>query len=128
MSAPLSVYDPDTMTPRARAGSAQTSVLAAIEVTPKAPSMTDRIWALYATGPHTPEEVLAKLEAEDGRRHLLTSVRARICGLHKGGRLRDSGERGLGESNKSKTVRWVARSPQEYAEWLAAKGEAEGGQ
>lgn len=123
-----SVYDPDTMTPRARAGSTGTSVLAAIEVTAKAPTMTDRIWGIYATGPHTPEEVHAKLEAEDGKRHLLTSVRARICGLHKGGRLRDSGERGLGESNKSRVVRWIARTEREYAEWLAAKGEAEDAQ
>ena len=120
-----SVYDPDTMTPRARAGSTQTSVLAAIEATAKAPNMTDRIWSIYQPGPHTPEEVHAKLEAVDGTRHLLTSVRARICGLHKGGRLRDSGERGLGESNRSKVVRWVARTDQQYAEWLAAKSEAE---
>jgi hypothetical protein len=119
------VYDADTMAPRARAGSTQTSVLAAVEVTPKAPNMTERIWSIYQTGPHTPEEVHAKLEAADERRHLLTSVRARICGLHKGGRLMDSGERGLGESLKSKTVRWVARTDQQFAEWLAAKGEAE---
>lgn len=120
-----SVYDHDTMQPRARCGSTQTSVLAAIEVTPKAPRMTDQIWSILCEGPATPEEVHAKLEAQAEKRVLLTSVRARICGLHKGGRVRDSGERGLGESLRSKVVRWRVATTQEFAEWLAAKGEAE---
>lgn len=125
MSAPLTIYDPDTMTPRARKGSPQTSVLAAIEATPKAPRMTDRIWPLTADGPLTPEEATARLQAENdsdgGGRVLLTSVRARINGLKKGGRLIDSGERGLGESNKSKAVRWRRTTPAEMSEALASE-------
>lgn len=120
-----SVYDHEAMRPRARAGSTQTSVLAAIEVTPKAPRMIDQIWSILSEGPATPEEVHAKLEAQNEKRVLLTSVRARICGLHKGGRVRDSGERGLGESLRSKVVRWRVSTAPEFAEWLAAKGEAE---
>lgn len=112
------IYNPETMTPRARAGSTQTSVLAAIAATPKAPTMTERIWALLCEGPLTPEEAQAKLSAY-GERVLLNSVRARICGLHKGGRVRDSGERGLGESLRSKAIRWRTTTAQEYAEWLA---------
>jgi len=113
-------YDPATMTPQARSGSAQTSVLAAIGATAKAPKMTQRIWGLLQEGPLTPEEAKAKLAAE-GDRVLLNSVRARICGLHKAGRVKDTGERGLGESQRAKAIRWRASTPEEYADWLAAK-------
>lgn len=113
-------YDPATMTPRARSGSAQTSVLAAIEAKAKAAAMTQRIWGLLQEGPLTPEEAQAKL-SESGERVLLNSVRARMCGLHKAGRVKDTGERGLGESQRAKAIRWRASTPQEYAAWLAAR-------
>lgn len=121
----LTVYDPETMRPLARTGSTQTSVLAAIETTARAPAMIDRVWAFSAEGPFTPEEATARLQEENdkdgGGRVLLTSVRARICGLHKAGRLTDSGERGLGESNRSKVVKWRRTTPAEMSEALAAR-------
>lgn len=115
-----SVYR-DAMHPKARRGSTSTSVAAAIDATPGAPTMTDRIWTLYADGPASPEEIHARLAAEEpeGRRVLLTSVRARICGLHKAGRLRDSGQRGLGESQRSKVIIWRRSTPDEYSQHLA---------
>lgn len=116
----MSVYDPETMTPRARRGSTSTSVAAAIDATKRAPTMTDLIWAIYQDGPHTPEEVHAKL-SRNGERVLLTSVRARICGLHKAGRLANSGEKGLGESLRSKVVRWRMTTPQEFSEAQARR-------
>lgn len=129
MNNPLSIYDSETMRPLARTGSTQTSVLAAIETTANAPAMIDRIWALSAEGPFTPEEATARLQAEndkDGRgRVLLTSVRARICGLHKAGRLTDSGERGLGESNRSKVVKWRRTTPAEMSEAIAKRAATE---
>lgn len=109
------------MRPKARRGSKSTSVAAAIDATPHAPNMTDRIWSMLEHGPLTPEEAHAKLEAEDGARVLLTSVRARMCGLHKSGRVVDSGERGLGESQRSKVIRWRRTTPEEYAAWIAAR-------
>ena len=110
----------EAMRPKARRGSKSTSVAAAIDATPKAPTMTDRIWAMLEHGPLSPEEAHAKLEAEDGGRVLLTSVRARMCGLHKSGRVVDSGERGLGESQRSKVVRWRRATAEEYSSWVAA--------
>lgn len=99
MKKKLTIYDPETMRPLARTGSTQTSVLAAIEATAKAPAIIDRIWALSAERPFTPEEATAHLQMENdqdgGGRVLLTTVRARISGLRKAGRLIDSGERGL---------------------------------
>lgn len=117
----MSVFDPDTMTPRARTGSAHTAVAAAIDAGKTAPKMIDRIWAIYQTGPHTPEEVHAKLSREGPL--LLTSVRARVCQLHKAGRLVASGEKGLGESMRSRVIRWRATTPVEFSE-AHAKQEA----
>lgn len=121
----MSVYDHETMMPRARTGSAHTAVAAAIDAGKTAPNMTDRIWEIYQTGPHTPEEVHAKMTA-DGERVLLTSVRARICGLHKAGRLIASGEKGLGESMRSKVIRWRITTPAEFSEALAKREVANG--
>lgn len=108
----------DAMRPKARAGSTSTSVAAAIDATPKARPMIERIWTIYAEGAFTPEEIHGRLEA-DGDRPLLTSVRARICGLHKAGRLIDSGERGLGESHRSKVIRWRRTTPAEFSAHVA---------
>ncbi len=118
--AQVSVYR-ETMRPLARCGSKSTSVAAAIDATAKAPAMVDRIWALLQNGPLTPEEAHAKLEEEDGARVLLTSVRARMCSLHKAGRIVDTGERGLGESRRSKVVRWRIAMPGEQAAYVAAR-------
>lgn len=118
----MSVYDPETMTPRARTGSAHTAVAAAIDAGKSAPNMTDRIWEIYQTGPHTPEEVHEQLSREG--RILLTSVRARICGLHKAGRLIASGEKGLGESRRSKVIRWRVATPTELSEAIAKRDAA----
>lgn len=115
----MTVFDPETMTPRARTGSTHTSVAAAIDATKTAPTMTARIWEIYQTGPHTPEEVHAKLSQEG--RVLLTSVRARICGLHKAGRLIASGEKGLGESRRSKVIRWRITTPAELSDAIAKR-------
>lgn len=90
--------------------------------------MVDRIWDIYEDGAFTPEEVHARLEAEAGGRVILNSVRARICGLHKAGRLVDSGERGLAESGRSKAVKWRRATPAEYAEHVARKAAAEAGE
>lgn len=123
-----SIYT-DDMRPKARTGSTSTSVAAAIDATPKAPAMVDRIWALYETGAHTPEEIHALLQQDSEGPVLLTSVRARICGLHKAGRLIDSGERGLGESNRSKVIRWRRTTAAEFSEHIARKAaEAEASQ
>lgn len=122
MTEAVSIYR-EEMRPKARTGSTSTSVAAAIETTAKAPALIDRIWTLYGDGPASPEQIHAKLEAEaeDGRRILLTTVRARICGLHKAGRLIDSGERALGESLKSKVIVWRRTTPEEFAAHVAAK-------
>lgn len=115
----MSVYDPETMTPRARTGSAHTAVAAAIDAGKTVPNMTDRIWEIYQTGPHTPEKAHEKLSREG--RLLLISVRARICGLHKAGRLIASGEKGLGESRRSKVIRWRMATSAELSEAIAKR-------
>ena len=109
------VYNDETMFPKARTGSTSTSVAAACDARKTAPTMTDAIWALYQDGPHTPEEIHARMIAA-GERVLLTSVRARICGLYKAGRLTKNGDKGLGESQRSKVIRWRIATPDEYAE------------
>lgn len=103
-----------------RAGSLETSRLAALDVALTAPRMMDRVLAVLETGPATPEEIHAALSS-DGERVLLTSVRARVCQLHAQGRVKDTGERGLGESLRSKVIRWRLATAREYSEFVAAK-------
>ena len=117
----------EEMRPRARTGSTATSVAAAIEATPKAPAMIERIWERFGEGSFTPEEMTARLERDyPDERFLLTTVRARVCALHKAGRIKDCGERGLGESNKSKVIRWRRTTVEEYAAHVARQEALEG--
>ncbi len=97
-----------------------TSKAAAKQVTPRAPTMLQLIADLLAEGPASPEQLHAKLRSR-GERSLLTSVRARVCQLHKSGRVIDSGARGIGESGTAKVVIWRLASAEELSMFLARK-------
>lgn len=103
-----------------------TSRQASLDVAPAAKPMMQAIEGFLTFAPHTPEELHAKL-SEGGRRVLLTSVRARVCGLHKAGRVTDSGERGLGESGRSKVIRWRLTDTAERAAFEARKAAGQDG-
>lgn len=99
----------------------ETSRAAAAFVAPTAGRMEDRCEAyIREHGPCTPEEVQAGI-ARPGERLLLTSVRARICGLRARGRLVDAGTRGLGESGKVRVIRWRCTTADELSLFLARK-------
>jgi hypothetical protein len=90
-------------------------------VTPNAPAMLGRIEdRIRDYGPVSPEEITASFQ-EDGERVLLTTVRARVCQLHKLGRVTDSGERGLGESLRAKVIKWRIATAEELALFAARK-------
>lgn len=109
----------------ARRGSAQTAFDAADQVQPSVANMLTRCERHIAShGPCSPEEIHAAWSAV-GERVLLTSIRARVCQLHKLGRVIDSGERGIGESLRAKVVRWRLTTAEERAAFAAAKAEAE---
>lgn len=111
--------------PTARRGSAQTAFDAADKVRPKAASMLARCEDFIAKyGPASPEDIHAAW-ASEGEWVLLTSIRARVCQLHKLGRVTDSGQRGIGESRRAKVVRWRLTTADERLALEAAKGEAE---
>jgi len=126
----VSVYNHEKMRPLSWKDSTATSGDGRDFATPRAKTLTDRCWDALADGPMTPEEVTALL-SKDGERVLLTTIRARICGLHRGGRVVDSGLRGLGESGKVRVVKWRRTTPDEYRAWLdqqaANDGEAQHG-
>lgn len=103
----------------------ETSREAAIAQREKAPKMLDRVRELLAEGPASPEQLHAKL-AGRGVKSLLTSVRARVCQLHKLGEVVDSGARGMGESGTVRVIVWRLATPAERAT-LAAKQEAANG-
>ena len=84
----------------------------------KAPRMLDLVTGLLAEGPASPEQLHAKLKGQ-GVSALLTSVRARVCQLHKQGRVVDSGARGLGESGSCKVIVWRLSTPAEMSLHLA---------
>lgn len=111
--------------PGARAGltpeTTETSRQAADAVAPTAARMVDRIADLLASGPRSPEELTVVLAADSDAPVLLTSVRARCTQLHKQGRARPSGSFGVGESNRIKTIRWRLSTPEELAEFQAAR-------
>jgi hypothetical protein len=84
----------------------ETSRAAAIASRPVAKKQADLCLEIIGERGHaTPEQITAAL-AEQGHRVLLTSIRARCTGLHKQGVLRDSGNRGLGESLRCKVISW----------------------
>lgn len=92
-----------------------TSRAAAALVRPKAPTMLARVLELLEeVGPASPEQLHAALSAR-GERALLTSIRARVCQLHKLGRLVDTGDRALGESGHAKVIVWRLLTPEEQA-------------
>ncbi len=98
----------------------ETSRLAAEGQRLKAPRMLDRLTALLTEGPASPEELHAELKRQ-GVTAPLTSVRARVCQLHKQGRVVDSGARGLGESGSCKVIVWRLSTPDELSLHLARK-------
>ncbi|WP_293679335.1 hypothetical protein [uncultured Phenylobacterium sp.] len=114
-------------TPGWRAGSAETSRLAAEFVAPTAGRMMDRAEDYIRDhGPVSPEEIAAAIAAP-GERLLLTSVRARVCQLRNLGRIVDAGadKRGLGESGRVRVIRWRVTTPDERSRWAALKALAD---
>ena len=95
-----------------------TSQAAAESVREKAPAMLRVVSDILAEGPASPEQLHAVL-AERGTPALLTSVRARVCQLHKQGRVVDSGQRGLGESRRAKVIVWRLSTADELSLFLA---------
>lgn len=112
--------------PGCRAGSPQTSLLAALDAARTAPTAIALIVSKLASGPASPEELQAAIEG-DGHRLLLTSVRARVTQLKRLGRVIDSGERGIGESLRSKVIRVRLTTALEMAEALARQAAINGG-
>lgn len=99
----------------------ETSKAAAEFVAGTAGKMEDRCEAfIRAHGPASPEEVVEGI-ALPGERLLLTSVRARICGLRAKGRVVATDERGLGESGRCKVIKWRLATPEELSLHLARR-------
>lgn len=109
---------------RAQATS-ETSREAALAVRAKAKPMMALIEELLAEGPASPEQLHARL-SENGSRVLLTSVRARVCQLHKLGRVVDTGRRSLGESLRAKVIVWRLATSAERAAFDSGKEVARG--
>lgn len=88
-----------------RSAIGDTSREAAERASVKALSLKDRVLAMLASGPASPEELTARF-AEAGETVLLNTIRARCTDLHKLGKLRPSGSFGRGESGKTRVIRW----------------------
>ena len=96
----------------------QTSRAAALSVKVRAPGVMIVLAELLKEESASPEQLQAKL-AERGRRVLLTSIRARVCQLHKLGRVVDSGARSLGESGHREVIVWRLTTAEELASFQA---------
>jgi len=97
-----------------------TSKAAALYMTPKAPSLRDRVLTLIEARPATPEALQARLQAE-GVHHLISAIRPRCTELKAMGLVCDSGLRGLGESGRCKSVVWRATTAEERSRFAALK-------
>lgn len=85
----------------------ETAKAAAIDMRPRAPRLRDRVLAHIEQRRGTPEDIQARLKA-DGVFHLVSSIRPRFTELKAAGLVCDSGERGMGESLRCKSVVWRA--------------------
>lgn len=99
----------------------ETSRAAAEFVAPSASKMEDRCEAFIREhGPASPEEVVDGI-AYPGERLLLTSVRARICGLRAKGRLIATDQRGWGESGRVRVIKWRVATAAELSHFHALR-------
>lgn len=86
--------------------------------------LKDRIMALLAGGPASPEELQVKF-SDTGERVLLNTIRARCSDLHALGRLLPSGTFSRGESGKVRVIRWRLSTPDELSLHLARRAAAD---
>ena len=99
----------------------QTSRAAARSIRVRTPGMMGVLAELLKEGPASPEKLQAKL-ADRGRKELLTSIRARVCQLHKLGRVVDSGARSLGESGHREVIVWRLTTADEHKAAMEQSG------
>jgi len=91
----------DMPSPRTWSTATSTSRAAAASARPRSSELCRAILRLVTTGPKTPEEIAIALDIP------VNTARARICDLHKAGRLRDSGRRGKSLSGRP-VIAWEA--------------------
>ena len=75
---------------------------------------------IKSAGDATCEELQQAL-AEDGESWLLTTVRARVCDLHREALITPSGRRGIGESGTAKVAAWRCTTEEERLRILAER-------
>ncbi len=90
-----------------------------IEAGGKAKTLRQHVLDAIEAQSGTPEELWARLKSQ-GVDHLLTAVRPRCSELARMGLIKDSGERGLGESQRCRSIRWAATNAAEREAWAAA--------
>lgn len=108
-----------------KSATGETSKAAAVAMTPKAPTLRQRVLERIRIAPAIPETIFADLKAE-GVSTVLTSIRPRCSELVRQGLIKDSGRRQKGEGGCSAIV-WEACSVEETSAYLArvaAKAEA----
>ena len=89
-------------------------------IAPRAKTLRQHVLDTIEAQRGTPEQIHARL-SERGVRHLLTAVRPRCSELSRMGLITDSGERGLGESQRCKSIVWRATNADELSLWGARK-------
>lgn len=89
-------------------------------IAPKAKTLRQHVLDAIEAEKGTPEQIHERLQ-KAGVRHLLTAVRPRCSELTRMGLIVDSGERGLGESQRCRSIVWRASTPEERAAWAAGQ-------
>lgn len=107
--------------PRARRSSTGgTAEAGAAFIEPHAPTIRHMTLEIVEQSPATGEQVHEILR-ERGVRCVLYSVKPRLSELKNAGLVTDSGERGISDSGKLRSVVWRATTAQERSQFLARK-------
>jgi len=98
----------------------ETARAGAMFIKPKAKTLRQHVLDAIEAEPGTPEQIHERLR-KAGVNHLLTAVRPRCSELMRLGLIKDSGRRGLGESQRCKSIVWEATTADERSRWAALK-------
>lgn len=95
-------------------------VAAALQL-PGLKAMLAAVQAEISRAPGTAEELTKRLQAKADHRIMLSTIRSRCSQLARLGFVVDSGERGVSDSGRAKSVAWREARPEETAAYLAQR-------
>ena len=114
----MSAYRRSALARRNSTGGTAEAAADLMNASGRAKTLEQMVLELVSVAPATGEEMLARLR-ERGVQTVLYSVKPRFSALKAKGLVTDSGERGISEAGKLRSVRWRVTTPEERSIWAA---------